>query len=150
MISSPEIFLAHAAAQTDHIKLGAGVVSLPYHNPLWVADRAILLDHLTRGRFLLGLGPGALPTDAAMIGMDPAEQRPALDEDVAVLMQLLPPTSRSPSTRPATTWSRPAASCAPSPTPVSKLRWRPSPRQPGPNWPAGTDCPALGRRHPGG
>ena len=65
------------------------MLSLPYHNPLWVADRAILLDHLTRGRFMLGLGPGALPTDAAMIGIDPAEQRPALEEDVDVLMHLL-------------------------------------------------------------
>jgi limonene 1,2-monooxygenase len=89
IIASPEIFIAHAAAQTRHIKLGTGVLSLPYHNPLWVADRAILLDHLTRGRFILGLGPGALPTDAAMIGIDPSEQRPALEEDVDVLMQLL-------------------------------------------------------------
>ena len=97
LISSPEIFIGHASARTDHIKLGAGVVSLPYHNPLWVADRAILLDHLTRGRFMLGLGPGALPTDATMIGIDPADQRPALDEDVAVLMQLL--TSDEPVTK---------------------------------------------------
>ena len=62
---------------------------MPYHNPLWVADRAILLDHLTRGRFMLGLGPGALPTDAAMIGIEPAEQRQALEDDTAVLMHLL-------------------------------------------------------------
>ncbi len=89
LIASPEIFIGHLAAKTDHIKLGTGVLSLPYHNPLWVADRALLLDHLTRGRFMLGLGPGALPTDAAMIGIDPADQRPALEEDVDVLMQLL-------------------------------------------------------------
>jgi limonene 1,2-monooxygenase len=89
LIASPEIFIGHAAAKTDHIKLGTGVLSLPYHNPLWVADRAILLDHLTRGRFMLGLGPGALPTDAAMIGIEPAEQRQALEEDTAVLIHLL-------------------------------------------------------------
>jgi limonene 1,2-monooxygenase len=89
IIASPEIFIAHVAAQTRHIKLGTGVLSLPYHNPLWVADRAIMLDHLTRGRFMLGLGPGALPTDAAMIGIEPAEQRQALEEDTAVLMHLL-------------------------------------------------------------
>ncbi|NMH94495.1 LLM class flavin-dependent oxidoreductase [Pseudonocardia bannensis] len=89
IIASPEIFIAHVASRTENIKLGTGVLSLPYHNPLWVADRAILLDHLTRGRFILGLGPGALPTDAAMIGIDPSEQRPALEEDVDVLMQLL-------------------------------------------------------------
>jgi limonene 1,2-monooxygenase len=89
LIPSPEIFIAHVAAQTRHIKLGAGVISLPYHNPLWVADRMILLDHLTRGRAMLGVGPGALPTDAAMIGMDPLEQRAALEQDFDVLMHLL-------------------------------------------------------------
>src|SRR5947209_3678840 len=89
LIPSPEIFVAHAAAQTRHIKLGTGVISLPYHNPLWVADRMMLLDHLTRGRCMMGVGPGALPTDAAMIGMDPVEQRAALEEDFDVLMRLL-------------------------------------------------------------
>ena len=89
IIPSPEIFIAHAAAQTRYIKLGAGVISLPYHNPLWVADRMILLDHLTRGRTMMGVGPGALPTDAAMIGIDPLEQRAALEEDFDVLMRLL-------------------------------------------------------------
>lgn len=89
LIPAPEIFIAHAAAQTRYIKLGAGVISLPYHNPLWVADRMMLLDHLTRGRAMMGVGPGALPTDATMIGIDPLEQRAALEEDFEVLMHLL-------------------------------------------------------------
>jgi limonene 1,2-monooxygenase len=89
IIAEPMIFMAWAAAQTRHIKLGTGVLSLPYHNPLWVADRIILLDHLTRGRCMLGLGPGALPTDAAMIGIDPSEQRDALEHDTDVLARLL-------------------------------------------------------------
>ena len=89
IIASPEIYCAWAAAQTSRIKLGAGVVSLPYHNPLWVADRAILLDHLTRGRFMLGIGPGVLVTDAAMIGLNPEELRNYLQEDFPVLMHLL-------------------------------------------------------------
>jgi limonene 1,2-monooxygenase len=89
LIPSPEIFIAHAAAQTKYIKLGTGVISLPYHNPLWVADRMLLLDHLTRGRVMMGVGPGALPTDAVMIGIDPLEQRAALEEDFDVLMHLL-------------------------------------------------------------
>ena len=89
IIAEPTIFIAHAAQEARHIKLGTGVLSLPYHNPLWVADRMILLDHLTRGRAMLGLGPGALPTDAAMIGIDPAEQREALEHDTDVVMHLL-------------------------------------------------------------
>jgi limonene 1,2-monooxygenase len=89
LIPSPEIFIAHAAAQTRHIKLGTGVISLPYHNPLWVADRMIFLDHLTHGRVMMGVGPGALPVDATMIGIDPLDQRGALEEDFGVLMHLL-------------------------------------------------------------
>lgn len=89
LITSPETFCAWVAGQTERIKIGAGVVSLPYHNPLWVADRAILLDHLTRGRFMLGIGPGALATDADMIGLDPGELRNYLQEDFPILMRLL-------------------------------------------------------------
>ena len=59
IIASPEIFIATAAERTRRIKLGTGVVSVSYHNPFMVAERAVLLDHLTRGRFMLGMGPGA-------------------------------------------------------------------------------------------
>jgi limonene 1,2-monooxygenase len=89
LIGEPLMFCAHVAPQTENISLCTGVVSLPYHNPLWVADRMSLVDHLTRGRVKLGLGPGALTTDAYMIGLDPRTQRTALEEDVDVLMQLL-------------------------------------------------------------
>ena len=89
LIPDPMIFIAWAATQTRHIKLGTGVLSLPYHNPLWVADRALFLDRLLRGRFMLGLGPGALPTDATMIGITMEEQRTAFEEDVDVLMAIL-------------------------------------------------------------
>jgi limonene 1,2-monooxygenase len=89
LIAAPEIFIATAAERTKRIKLGTGVISLPYHNPLWVADRAILLDHLTRGRFMLGVGPGSLPTDAAMIGLEPAVLRPRLEEGLQAVLHLL-------------------------------------------------------------
>ncbi len=89
IIASPEIFIATAAERTRHIKLGTGVTSVAYHNPYMVAERAVLLDHLTRGRFMLGLGPGSLPTDAIMLGLDPTETRPLLEEGVDVIMKLL-------------------------------------------------------------
>ncbi len=89
IIASPEIFIASAAARTNHIKLGTGVVSLPYHNPLWTAERMVLLDHLTRGRVMFGVGPGALPTDAAMLGLEPQQMRPLLEEYMDIVMQLL-------------------------------------------------------------
>jgi limonene 1,2-monooxygenase len=89
IIAEPLIFLGVAAERTRHIKLGTGVLSMPYHHPLWVADRIILLDHLTRGRVMLGVGPGALPTDAAMIGIEPADQRQLLEDSMDILMHLL-------------------------------------------------------------
>ncbi len=88
-IGDPLMFIAHVAQVTRNIKLGAGVLSLLYHNPFLVADRLILLDHLTRGRAMMGVGPGALATDAQMLGLDPADARAALETDVDVLMHLL-------------------------------------------------------------
>ncbi len=89
IIASPEIFIAAAAQRTKHIRLGTGVVSVAYHNPFLVAERAVLLDHMTRGRFMLGVGPGSLPTDAIMLGLDPTETRPLLEEGLDVIIRLL-------------------------------------------------------------
>src|SRR6266849_10945882 len=75
IIASPEVFIAAAAARTRHIRLGTGVSSLPYHHPFMLADRMVLLDHLTLGRAMIGVGPGALPSDAFMMGIDPLRQR---------------------------------------------------------------------------
>jgi limonene 1,2-monooxygenase len=89
IIADPFVFAAAAFERTKHIKIGTGVASIPYHNPLWTADKALLLDHLSRGRFMLGVGPGALPTDAHMIGIHPSEQRRMLDEGMEAIMHLL-------------------------------------------------------------
>jgi limonene 1,2-monooxygenase len=89
LIGDPTVFIAHAANHTRNIKLALGVLSLPYHNPLLAADRVLLLDHLTRGRLIVGIGSGALPSDAAMIGLDPRELRDALEHDTEVFMHLL-------------------------------------------------------------
>ena len=88
-IASPEVFIANAAARTGYIKLGTGVISLPYHHPLMVANRMVLLDHLTRGRVMMGAGPGVLLSDARMLGIDPIVQRRRLDEALGAIMQLL-------------------------------------------------------------
>jgi limonene 1,2-monooxygenase len=92
-ICSPEIFIAAAAERTRHIKLGTGVVSLPYHQPYMVANRMVLLDHLTRGRVILGVGPGALASDALMFGIDPERQRDMMDEALGVIIRLFESTA---------------------------------------------------------
>ncbi|HJX43661.1 MAG TPA: LLM class flavin-dependent oxidoreductase [Geodermatophilus sp.] len=89
IIASPEIFIAAAAERTRHIKLGTGVTSIAYHNPLWVAERMVLLDHLTRGRTMLGCGPGSLPTDSMMLGLTPTDTRELLEVDLDIIMRLL-------------------------------------------------------------
>ncbi len=89
IIASPEIFIAAAAERTRHIKLGTGVTSIAYHNPLWVAERMVLLDHLTRGRAMLGCGPGSLPTDSMMLGLNPTDTRELLEVDLDIIMRLL-------------------------------------------------------------
>jgi limonene 1,2-monooxygenase len=89
IIGCPEIFIAVAAERTKHIKLGTGVTSLPYHHPWLVADRMVLLDHLTRGRVLFGTGPGALPSDAFVMGIDPLDQRRRMEESLEAILALL-------------------------------------------------------------
>jgi limonene 1,2-monooxygenase len=54
-----------------------------------VANRMVLLDHMTRGRVMLGVGPGALVTDALMLGIEPNTQRPRMDEAMGVILRLL-------------------------------------------------------------
>ena len=88
-IGHPDVFLAAAAQRTHRIKLATGVVSLPYHHPFNVATRAALVDHLSRGRFILGTGPGALPSDAKMFGVDPVGIRDRQDEALGAITALL-------------------------------------------------------------
>ena len=89
IISSPEIFMAVAAARTKRIMLGSGVVSVPYHHPFHIANRFALLDQLTHGRVMLGCGPGALPSDAYMLGIETTTQRDRMVEGMQAIMRLL-------------------------------------------------------------
>jgi len=89
LIASPEVFIAAAAERTRHIRLGTGVSSLPYHHPLMLADRINQLDHMTRGRVMFGAGPGALVSDAFMMGIPVGKQRDRMDEALGVIVRLL-------------------------------------------------------------
>lgn len=88
MIASPELFLAAVGENTHRIRLGTGVVSLPYHHPFNTAQRIVQLDHMTGGRVIFGTGPGALPSDAYTLGIDPMTQRDRQDEAIGVLKRL--------------------------------------------------------------
>ncbi len=89
LIASPELVIAAAAERTKHIRLGSGVTSLPYHHPYMVAQRYVQLDHMTRGRAMLGCGPGALVSDAYMLAIKPEDQRRRMDESLDAIYRLL-------------------------------------------------------------
>ena len=89
LIALPELIIAAAAERTKHIRLGTGVTSLPYHHPFMVAQRFVQLDHMTRGRAMMGCGPGALTSDAYMLGIEPSTQRPRMLEAMDAIMRLL-------------------------------------------------------------
>jgi limonene 1,2-monooxygenase len=89
IIACPEMFIAAAAERTRRIRLGTGVVSLPYHNPFTVAGRLMQLDYMTRGRAMFGVGPGSLIYDAVKMGLKAEDQRRKLDESLDVVMELM-------------------------------------------------------------
>ncbi len=89
LIDSPELFIAGVAERTERIRLGTGVISLPYHNPLMVAARMMQLDHQTRGRAMFGFGPGLLVGDARMLGIAPPTQRDRMVEALEIILRLI-------------------------------------------------------------
>jgi len=88
-IAAPEIFVAAAARETTRIRLGTGVKALPYTHPFMLADAMVQLDHMTRGRAMFGVGPGALPSDAAQMGIDARKTRRMMEESLDVIIPLL-------------------------------------------------------------
>ena len=89
IIASPEVFMAAAFERTKNIRIGTGVVSLPYHHPFMAVDRMIQLDHQSKGRAMFGVGPGALVGDAFRMGIDPSTQRDRMNEALDVILPLL-------------------------------------------------------------
>jgi limonene 1,2-monooxygenase len=89
VIGSPELFVSAAIERTQRIRIGTGVISLPYHNPLMVADRIVQLDHQARGRAMFGFGQGLTPTDAAMLAINPDDKRRRMEDALEVVLRLL-------------------------------------------------------------
>ena len=87
--SSPELFIAAASQRTQNIRLGTGVSSLPYHNIYTLADRIRQIDYHSKGRAMFGVGPGSLPTDSYMQGLDVSKARDQMDEAIEPLVRLL-------------------------------------------------------------
>ena len=86
---APEMVLAKASAHAHRIRLGTSVISVPFHHPFHVAERMAFLDHLTRGRAILGVGPCALVTDKKLFGLPNEKLYPMMAESVDIIVRLL-------------------------------------------------------------
>lgn len=91
-VPAPELLIAKASALTSRIRLGTGVINLPYHDPFLVAERMAFLDHLTHGRLEYGFGGGGLPTDKALFALPAPEATPRTNEALELIWQLLTTT----------------------------------------------------------
>lgn len=87
-IVMPEIFIASALAKTSTIRLGPAPVCLQYHHPVHVASRLAFLDHLSHGRLNICFGPGAIPTDMEVYGLDPASSSARVAESIQMIMKI--------------------------------------------------------------
>jgi limonene 1,2-monooxygenase len=85
----PEMALAMAAAKAHRIRVGTSVVNLPFHHPFHVAERIAFLDHLTRGRAILGIGPSALPPDKQLFQVSQEKLYPMMIESADIIVKLL-------------------------------------------------------------
>lgn len=85
---APDLLIAKALALTSRMRLGTGVTLLGMHEPVYLAHRLAMLDHMARGRFQWGLGLGGIPTDMALMGLDPATARDRAAEALDVILGL--------------------------------------------------------------
>ncbi len=124
-ISSPLIFLSTVAARTQKIRLGTGVINLPQTHPLTVAAQAAMFDHLCRGRFIMGIGPGGLVSDMEMFNVPQAEARSQmLLESIDMVLKLW--SQDPPYELPGRFWN---ISLKDGVWPEFKVGWVPRPRQ---------------------
>lgn len=87
-IVMPEIFLAKVLGLTKRMRVGPAPVCLQYHHPVHVAGRLAFLDHLSHGRLNVCFGPGAIPTDMEIFGVDPGDTGARVTESIDMIMKL--------------------------------------------------------------
>jgi alkanesulfonate monooxygenase SsuD/methylene tetrahydromethanopterin reductase-like flavin-dependent oxidoreductase (luciferase family) len=87
-IVMPEIFIGKALAMTKTIRLGPAPVCLQYHHPVHVANRLAFLDHLSHGRLNVCFGPGSIPTDLEVFGLDPKQTAARVAEAIEMILKI--------------------------------------------------------------
>jgi alkanesulfonate monooxygenase SsuD/methylene tetrahydromethanopterin reductase-like flavin-dependent oxidoreductase (luciferase family) len=87
-ITSTMMFLATLCDATKQIKLGTGTVNLPNSHPAAVASQVAMLDHLLDGRFIFGISPGGLPSDAEVFGNLKADRNEMFLEGINQVLEI--------------------------------------------------------------
>jgi alkanesulfonate monooxygenase SsuD/methylene tetrahydromethanopterin reductase-like flavin-dependent oxidoreductase (luciferase family) len=85
ILTTPQTFLAVAAERTKNIRLGTAIVTLPFKNPIQVAEDYALLDVLSNGRLNLGLGSGYLPHEFAGFNVEGKDKALRFNDSLAVI-----------------------------------------------------------------
>ena len=87
-ITNSLLFLATLIHSTRQVKLGTGTCNLSQQHPVLVAAQAAMFDHLAQGRFILGVSPGALPSDAEAIGILNEDRNKMFAESIDVILKI--------------------------------------------------------------
>ena len=87
---APDLFISRALGVTEQIAFGTGIALLHFHNPILLAHRIAMLDHLARGRLYFGIGSGGSPSDLQMFGIDTEVGSPGerMREAIDLILQL--------------------------------------------------------------
>lgn len=85
ILTTPQMLLAVVAERTKNIRLGVSIVTLPFKNPIEVAEDYALLDVLSNGRLNLGLGSGYLPHEFAGFNVDGKDKAFRFNDSLAVI-----------------------------------------------------------------
>lgn len=87
-VTNSFIFLATLISETKHIKLGTGTSNLSHSHPTLVAAHAAMFDHLAKGRFIFGISPGALASDAEALGILDQDRNKMFAEAIDVILEI--------------------------------------------------------------
>ena len=87
-ITSSMIFLASLVSDTKQIRLATGTSNLSHSHPVLIASHAAMLDHLSQGRFIFGISPGALTSDAEALGMLDQDRNQMFAEAIDVILEI--------------------------------------------------------------
>lgn len=87
--NAPSVWLSAVAQHTTRLRLGPLIYILPLYHPLRLAEEVCMLDALSDGRFMLGIGRGASPVEAGFFGIPAAEMQPRYFEATEVLLKAL-------------------------------------------------------------